>query len=169
MSKPRINNLFGALMLSVNDRVANALCGEMQETSEAFAAIITIGNSPGHTVDWLSRILSLTHSGTVRLLTRLETEQLVGRRASQYDARSVAIHLTASGEKRMQELLLARRRAIDHALDALSANEQQTLCTLIERMLGALTNNDIGDRMCRLCEERACPQAKCPITLACTN
>ena len=39
--------------------------------------------------------------------------------------------------------------------------------TFVARILGALTTDvDVADHMCRLCDERACPAATCPVEQA---
>ena len=43
------------------------------------AALVTIGNHPGESVEALRHALGLTHSGAVRLLNGLEAEGLVER------------------------------------------------------------------------------------------
>jgi hypothetical protein len=69
----------------------------------------------------------------------------------------------------MASILRARRKGIDQALNALSAQEQRQLCGLVERMLAGMSNDDIADTMCRLCEESVCPQDTCPVTQACAG
>jgi MarR family transcriptional repressor of emrRAB len=169
MSEPRTNNLLGALVVSLNDGIRAATRAELDMQGEADAAIVTIGNNPGQSIGWLSKALQLSHPGTVRLLDKIVDESLVERSRTAADGRTAALHLTAKGRQRMMSILRARRMGIDRALDALSTAEQRQLCGLIERMLARMSSNEMADSMCRLCEERACPQSTCPITQACAE
>lgn len=167
MGKSRTNNLLGALVISINDRIRAATQAEFTMQGEAAAALVTIGNNPGQSIGWLSKALQLSHPGTVRLLDKIAEESLVERSRTTIDGRTAALHLTPKGRQRMMSILRARREGIDKALDALTAAEQQQLCGLIERMLDKISDNEIADSMCRLCEESVCPQNTCPVTRAC--
>ena len=44
------------------------------------AALCVIGHEPGLSIDFLARVLGMSHPGTVRLVDRLETDGLIKRR-----------------------------------------------------------------------------------------
>jgi len=169
MSESRTNNLLGAMVTCVNDSISAATQAVLTMQGEAAAAIVTIGNNPGQSISWLSKALNLSHPGTVRLLDRIAEESLVERSRTAADGRTAALHLTPKGRQRMASILRARRKGIDRALGALSATEQRQLCVLIERMLTNMSNDEVADSMCRLCEESVCPQNTCPVTQACAT
>ena len=169
MSTARLNNLLGALVLSLHDDLRRDIEQRLGMQGAAGAAIVTIGNSPDRSVEWLSHALLLTHSGTVRLVDKLAADGLVERRDASHDARAVSLRLTASGERRMRAILEARRAVLERALDALGTADLKKLCDLVERMLGAITEVPRGDAMCRLCEESVCPQDRCPVTRQCAE
>lgn len=163
---PRTANLLGALVTSLHDAIEDSMQSDLEIAGASAAALITIGNCPGHSVNWLSHVLRLTHSGTVRLLDGLEGLGLTERRPTA-DARTLALHLTDKGRRRMNELLSRRRACLHAALSGLSGSQQAALCQLLEHMLDNLTVSDQGaDSMCRLCDEHVCPQDNCPITVA---
>jgi DNA-binding MarR family transcriptional regulator len=169
MGESRTNNLLGALVISINDSIRAATRSALTMQGETAAAIVTIGNNPGKSILWLSKVLHLSHPGTVRLLGKLVDDSLVERSRTAADGRTAALHLTPRGRQRMASILRARRKGIDQALNALSAQEQRQLCGLVERMLAGMSNDDIADTMCRLCEESVCPQDTCPVTQACAG
>lgn len=111
MDEPRTANPLGALALGVAD--------EMKRATPA--ALVTVLNYPGRGVGDYGRALGLTHSGTVRLLDRLEADGLVERRRGA-DGRSAAVFPTPAGRRRAEEVLAGRRRALEGALSALAAS-----------------------------------------------
>ncbi len=132
---------------------------------QAAAALVSIGHNFGESVDFLSGILQLSHSGCVRLVDKLAEQSLVERREGQ-DRRVVTLYLTAAGQARKREILRARREALNSVFDTLEERQQEQLTALMEVMLKAITSTKAeADIICRLCEEHACAQARCPVTL----
>lgn len=161
--------MIGALVLSMHDKITRNTRQELDMAGEAAAALVVVGNNVDLSVEALSKSLMLSHSGTVRLVDKLENQGLVERNRSSDDTRSVALSLTASGRRRKSAILKARTGAINMALDALTTSEQEALLRIAEKMLFAVTIKDLSESMCRLCEEQVCPQDRCPITLACLS
>lgn len=169
MANARLANLVGALALSLEDEIQRAVQRQLGLQGEAAAALVSIGNSPGRSIGWLSHALLLSHSGTVRLLDRLESRGWVVRARLAEDAREAALQLTSAGREKRAAILRARRECLDRALGALAVKEQQRLCALTQKMLAALAEDERGDAMCRLCDDSVCPQSQCPITRACAS
>jgi MarR family transcriptional regulator, negative regulator of the multidrug operon emrRAB len=166
MNKDRSVNLLGAFVDAMYRRVEVRINAELGMGGEGPAAIVIIGTNPGRTVDFLARALELSHSGTVRLVDRLAEGQLVQRRACA-DRRAVALVLTERGRRRMRAILRARRHCLDQVFDVLTAKDQLQLTRSLELMLTSITTSDpVAETICRLCDEAACPQPKCPVTLA---
>jgi DNA-binding MarR family transcriptional regulator len=76
------------------------------------AAVIVSGHAPAMSVD-LSRILRLSHAGTVRLVDRLVERNLVEKRPSALDRRMISLALTTDGWQQRYKLLALRRAALD--------------------------------------------------------
>jgi len=132
---------------------------------QAAAALVTIGHNFGESVEFLSGILQLSHSGCVRLVDKLAGEGLIERRAGK-DRRSVALYLTETGQQRKRDVLAARRDALNGVFETLDRGQQEQFTQLIEVMLKAITTSKAdADTICRLCEERVCAQERCPVTL----
>jgi MarR family transcriptional regulator, negative regulator of the multidrug operon emrRAB len=159
----RDGNLLDALALSSADLVTEAAEQGARHGAMAPAALATIGSSPGETIDLLSQVLKLTHSGTVRLIDRLEADGLVERKSGR-EGRTVALFLTRAGKKALAEVLERRRIAIEGVLGSLSASERTELTRLVEKLLTAMTTGrHSAEFICRLCELDSCPEHRCPV------
>jgi len=165
MQNARGRNLLGAFVVAVHDRMQQQAEAEISMSGQAAAALVTIGHNFGRSVDFLSGILQLSHSGCVRLVDKLVDQALVERRPGG-DRRSVALYLTEAGQQCKRDVLRARREALNTVFDTLDGKGQEQLVGLMETMLKAITScKDDADVICRLCEERSCAQARCPVTL----
>lgn len=157
----RTANLLGVVGLAIADRIEDAARDILSHAGETPAAVVVIGYGLGPSNDQLRRILGLSHPGTVRLVDRLVADGLVERRQGQ-DRRAIALHLTASGETLREELLKGRLAAIRPLLLPLTEAEQESLGSLLHKMLSSMPTTDL-DRcnLCRLCDDRVCTD--CPI------
>jgi len=166
MTDARAANLLGALVTGLQDDLAAAAEAAAAHGAAFPAALVTLQWQPGLTIEALRQVLGLSHSGTVRLLDRLEAEGAVERRPGE-DGRSVAVHLTPVGRRQVRAVLGARARRLGAALERLSAGERAQFTRLVEKLLGGLTAGRAhADRICRLCDEGACPDATCPVECA---
>ena len=162
----RTVNLLGALVVGLGDALR-----EVSEAAAGFggagpAALASAAQWPGETVGSLGQRVGLSQPAGVRLVDRLAREGLAERHPGS-EGRSVAVAVTAAGEERAARVLAARRRVLGEALAGLSAEEQERLTALLERMLGRITADvQHACLVCRLCEIPACPQERCPVTLA---
>lgn len=166
VQNPRISNLFGALVLGVQDQLLRRIEKESLIGNQAAAALVTIGANVGCSVDFLRVALRLSHSGCVRLIDKLTATGLADRRGGK-DKRAVALFLTDEGQRRMQRILRTRRNYLDELLKSLNSQEQKLLTPLLEILLKKLTTSEQdAESICRLCEETSCPQPLCPVTQA---
>lgn len=166
MSDPRSSNLLGALAVALGDEISAATEGIAGHAAASPAAIVTVGGEPGQTIETLRRALDLSHSGTVRLLDRLEEEGIVERRPGK-DGRSAAVFLTAGGKRVYQRILDARRQSMDTALGHLNAAERSHFMRSVEKVLFGITRSTAhSDHICRLCELDVCPEETCPVNCA---
>src|SRR4051794_29513412 len=163
----RLANLLAATARLVDDAVDARLAAELSLTASAPAALVTIAHYPGQSVDDLRRALQLTHSGAVRLVDRLEADELVRRRQH---GRSVSLELTPRGRRVHADLEQARLAAVEDALSALPPEARAQLEPVLEQLLAAhsASHQDLR-RICRLCAYDACEQrgcAVCPVAAA---
>ena len=170
----RLANLLGALSTGLTDGVHEAMSTAGQLDDAAAAALIALLDfSSRGSVQTLSRVIGLTHSGTVRLVDRLVDAGYVARRPGR-DARSRSPVLTRTGARVARRVRIARDGAIAGPLGTLSAIERATLTELCERLVGAITKQRLDQRaagftpaggaLCRMCDFAACGRDKgaCP-------
>lgn len=164
----RTDNLLGALALSVTDRMTAVATAAGQSLSAATALSAMAGFLDGTSIDRLSDVLGLSHSGTVRLVDRLVLDGLVERLAGA-DGRSRSVELTASGRELADQLTADRARVLYGLTSALDAQERGQLQRLAAKMLtGVVVTKDGGAWICRLCDVDACgrTQGHCPTAQA---
>jgi DNA-binding MarR family transcriptional regulator len=162
-SPSRTANLLGALGIVLADALADA-----GGDSEAAALVAIGGPSAGASIEALSAVVGLSHSGTVRLVDRLETDELVERRRGA-DQRSVALVLTPAGRRSARKVLRNREANLQFVLSLLTEDQQDGLTAVVERVLGELgAPPDAEQRICRLCDVDACGRSRgeCPVVPA---
>jgi DNA-binding MarR family transcriptional regulator len=163
MRTARLENLLGALAISVTDAVARGI-EESEGTygSDTFALVL-LQHAARLRSDVLSRQLRLAQSSTVRLIDRMEEQGLV-RRKTGADRRTVYISLTARGLRAAERVISARRDVLQDLVARLSASERAALQSIAVKLLADLTVDlASGEQNCRLCDEEACDLATCPV------
>lgn len=165
MSAERLPNLLGAAAVALADRVGEVSVEVAGIAGEAPAALVTVGTRPGRSIEHLRRSLGLSHSGTVRLVDRLEDRGWVRRRRS--GTRTVRLELTSRGKRVFLKLLDARRAVLESALEPLAPGDRTSLEGLLETLLAGLPESrDDARRICRLCEHALCRGRDCPVGAA---
>ncbi len=166
----RAANVLGALGLVLTDRVADAVvdaAAQGESGATALSALVHV-LPPDPSIDLLRQVLGLTHSGTVRLVDRLERAGQV-RRVAGRDGRSTALRLTAAGHRAASRVTSARAGELHTALAVLSTDEQEQLADLAGRVLAGLRRDGADSAVerwtCRLCDTTACGrlQGRCPV------
>lgn len=158
----RLINVFGALALGVGDRLRTAALGDMTYGGETAAALVSIGHSPGLSIDQLGRVLRLSHSGTVRLVDRLTNVGHATRSVATHDRRAVAVYLTESGREQRNELLERRRDALANVLATVATEDLAALERIVDAILPTLpTEATSALTVCRFCDEQRC--GACPM------
>jgi DNA-binding MarR family transcriptional regulator len=119
-------------------------------------------------VDWLFRRLGITQSGTVRLLDRLESSELITR-DRRPGRREVEVTVTAAGRRLLARGMAARARALEALVAPLSEAERDQLTGLIGKALAQRARSrDRADAACRLCDWSACAET-CPVDASVTH
>ena len=143
------------------DRIEATARDVLSHVGETPAALVVIGYGLGPSNEQLRRILGLSHPGAVRLVDRLVADGLVERRKGR-DNRAIALHLTETGHRLRQDVLKGRLAAIRPWLTSLTEAEQETLASLLHKMLASLPTTDLERcHLCRLCDNSVCRD--CPI------
>ncbi len=165
MKPEQLENLLGALAISVTDAVARGI-EESEGTygSDTFALVL-LQHAQRLRSDVLSRQLGLAQSSTVRLVDRMEREGLVQRETGA-DRRTVFVSLTARGLRAAGRVLGARRNVLKELVEKLSASERSALHAIAGKLLTSLTVDlASGEHNCRLCDEEACDLNRCPVEI----
>jgi DNA-binding MarR family transcriptional regulator len=160
----RLANLLGVAALTATDRLRSAVERELAHGGSAPAGLVHLQAYPGESVEALRHVLGVSQPAAVRVVNRLVAQGLVDRRAGP-DRRTLALHLTAVGERAASELLSRRTQSLRSLLDALEPDEQAALEPLLERLVAATARDrPQALRVCRLCDRRACKSAAgCPL------
>jgi DNA-binding MarR family transcriptional regulator len=160
-------NVIGAWILHMTDSVLSDVEQAGLAPREA-AALVLIGTHPGCGIEWLRARLSLTQSGTVRLVDRLVGDQWLVRGEGS-TRRSVQLYLTESGQRQVDRVLGGRDDALGRLLAPLTAEEHEVLAGLAARMLRQVDRDRCAaDRACRLCSWPSCGP-ECPVDQSVTD
>jgi DNA-binding MarR family transcriptional regulator len=164
-----VNNLVGAFGLTVADALTGAVVDVVGHSGALAAAVSYLLQEPDSGIEDLREPLRLSQPAAVRLVNQMVEDGLATRSSDSRDGRRVRIRLTNRGRSLAHSLLRARERAIDEVVESLSPDEQRTLASLLAKSLAATTQQAAdAERMCRLCDTRACPPERCPIGAAVT-
>jgi MarR family transcriptional regulator, negative regulator of the multidrug operon emrRAB len=157
-------NLLGALAVAVVDRLHEARVDDGGRGLTASAALNHLRLRPAQNIDFLARLLHISHPATVRLVNRLEAEGLVERRPDEDDARSRALVLTRAGQRAALAAARKRLEILDEILASLTATERRQLEPVLAKLLAGLTTDRWDARhICRLCDFPTCEMPVCPI------
>ena len=165
MSK-RLENLVGALAVALSDSITSAVETASGHAGAMGAALATLAQEPGLSIEQLRVPLARTQSATVRVVDQLVAEGYAERRPGR-DQRSIAVFLTTEGTEVAAQVLASRQDALTAALGELTPGERKTLTAALEKVLAAITTDRAhADHICRLCDLAACPEKVCPVELA---
>jgi MarR family transcriptional repressor of emrRAB len=170
----RLANLLGALCLAVTDHVGEETLAAAGLDGVAPAALVALLDfSPRGTIEALSQVVGLTHSGTVRLADRLVSAGYVERGPGR-DARSRMLTLTPAGGVVAQRVRAARAVALERTVEHLSERQRASLASLCEVLIADATRRRLeqraagarptGGALCRMCDFAACGRdvGSCP-------
>lgn len=156
-------NVLGTLAQTIADRVTLGVEAVAGRGAATPAALVTLLWYPDRPIAFLATRLRITHPGAVQLSERLERDGLV-ERIPGADGRTRLLALTPRGEEVALGVLAARRDVLTRAVSALDDDRVQALTDAAEAMLDALADDLLtSEFMCRLCDELACPDARCPV------
>ena len=158
-------NLLGALALVVADQTLDLVAAACDQAGAAPAALSALDQFLDRSsLDRVSQVLGLTHSGAVRLVDRLAGEDLVTRGPGT-DGRTRSVALTAAGRSAAARVTTARADYLHGLLATLTASERRALQALLGKLLAAVVDaKDGGAWICRLCDPQDCgrDQGRCP-------
>lgn len=160
----RTANLLGALMGALQDRIDEDLVQEQVECASDFAALNLIAQRPGLTGKDLVPLLGLSQSSVARLVDRLETRGLLARSRVEDDKRQFSLKVPGPASRRVAKIVGRRMGVLRDTLSHLPPQDRQAMASLLEAMLAGLTRSrEEAERICRYCDEQACPLEDCPV------
>ena len=159
-------NILGTLAQTIVDRQSIGMEAVAGFGGNAPAALVTLRFYPERPISFLAHRLRISHPGAVQLVDRLSAAGLV-ERIMAIDGRSRHVVLTEQGETIAAAVLAQRRRILERALFALDDEACRAMSSTLSTMLEALTDDLLtAEFMCRMCDELACPDARCPVERA---
>ena len=159
-------NVLGTLAQTIADRTSAGAQAAARHGAHAPAALVSLLWYPDRPVTFLAARLRISHPGAVQLSTRLADDGLV-RRFPGADGRTVLLSLTAGGERAARAVLVERSAVLDRAMDGLDDATVAIVTEGVCAMLAALTDDLLtSEFMCRMCDELACPDDRCPVERA---
>lgn len=166
MNRTRLANLVGALGSALADGQLREVTAASGLVASDVAALNAIGQAPGLSIEAVRTALAISHPGAVRSVDRIVAKGLAERGAG-VDGRTRGLRLTVKGIAVWADLHAARMAWLKRTLDRVEASQLAALEPVVEALLAALTTSyDESEHICRLCDERSCPQRRCPVTLA---
>jgi MarR family transcriptional regulator, negative regulator of the multidrug operon emrRAB len=159
-------NILGTLAQTIVDRQSIGMEAVAGFGGNAPAALVTLRFYPERPISFLAHKLRISHPGAVQLVDRLAAGGLA-ERAPAIDGRSRHVVLTEEGQRIADAVLAQRRRVLERALSALDDQACHALAATLSTMLEALTDDLLtSEFMCRMCDELACPDDRCPVERA---
>ena len=163
-----VGNIIGAFSRALSDKMDRAVREAAGLSNSACYAIVTVGSEPNSSIETLRRMLSLEHSSLVRLIDRMEKQDLLQRiRGTGNDLREVKVSLTDRGEAYFALIVEARRNVLAQALESLTREERKLISSIIFKLMPSVVEGGYDQHyVCRLCDLESCPQEYCPVNLA---
>jgi DNA-binding MarR family transcriptional regulator len=159
-------NILGTFALTAVDRIGIGTAKVARHGANAPAALVTLLWYPDRPIAFLADRLRITHPGAVQLVDRLEADGLVERIPGE-DGRTKLLDLTEHGVGVALQVLAERRGVLDRAVAALDDAQVLAVADAVTTMLEAITDDLLtSEYMCRLCDELACPDSRCPVERA---
>ena len=170
----RTTNLLAAAVLGLDDALREAVTEATGlDLAAATAMVAMLDFTPAGSVLMLSRVVGLTHSGTVRLVDRLVALGYADR-GDGPDARSRTVRLTRSGRVLARKARRAREAVLQEVLLDLKPQQRQAISDFSATLVGGIARRRRAERaegsvppggaLCRLCDFTACGRrdGRCP-------
>lgn len=132
-------NNCGMLIRQINNALEKRVNNQLKEkdlTLSQMSALIEILNAPAKKTTFkdLEKRLSLAQSTTAGLISRLEHKKLVSVSGDKDDKRIKYVEITSLGEKFCNEARHEMEHTERELLENLSAGEEKTLLSLLEKI-----------------------------------
>jgi DNA-binding MarR family transcriptional regulator len=123
-------------LVAITSRSLAAVNGDV--TLPQFRTLVVLAAAGPHTVSALADRLAVHASTMTRMCNRLVNRELVVRAPSAADRREVVIALTTMGTAVVEQVMTARRKALDEVVRRMGdAGERETVVTALRRFATA--------------------------------
>ena len=122
-------------------RVSSRHIDSLGLTPARFEVLSALGDTTGMTVKALSDQSLITKGNLLHVLRHLEEQGLVKRTKDGSDSRQTLVSLTPEGQALYEKTFMVHVCYMRGYFDQLSADEQQTLTTLLHRLKGILADD----------------------------
>ena len=110
-------------------------CRAYDLTPVQYAALVAIRTHPGIDATRLSAVIAFDRSTLGNVIERLETKQLIERKASREDKRVKLLYLTKAGAALLRDIMPSVDRAQARMLQPLKAADRRTLMALLTQLV----------------------------------
>ena len=142
----RTANLLAAAVLGLDDALREAVTEATGlDLAAATAMVAMLDFTPAGSVLMLSRVVGLTHSGTVRLVDRLVALGYADR-GDGPDARSRTVRLTRPGRVLARKARRARAAVLQEVLLDLKPQQRQAISDLSAILIGGIARRRRAER-----------------------
>lgn len=158
----RLENQLMAMALHLHDRMSLAARRELGHSVTDASALVLVWNNGPLPIQLFARTLAMSHPAAVQQIDRLCADGLL-ERAVGSDRRYRPVRLTGKGKTRVRAFLKARSAIAREVFAQFSIQDRAALERLTSRILSASAKDRLTvDRLCRCCDEQACPPQFCP-------
>ena len=110
-------------------------CRAYDLTPVQYAALVAIRTHPGIDATRLSAVIAFDRSTLGNVIERLETKQLIERKASREDKRVKLLYLTKAGAALLRDIMPSVDRAQARMLQPLKPDDRRTLMALLTQLV----------------------------------
>lgn len=166
----RLENLFGALVVTLADRVRERMASAAGCAHLSVAALQWVSRSHRLRPSDLGKALRISSPGASHVVSSLVGAGMLERTRYPPDQREWRLVLTDLGARRTLEAMRARAQLVREILGTLPFPWRLRLLRIVERLLGGMAESeDAVLHICRHCDWEACRHAvvaPCPVAVA---
>jgi len=166
----RLENLLGALVVTVSERVHERMQAAAGCSSTSIAALQWVGRGPGLRTCDVAEALALSTTGASQVVASLIAEGLIQRTRYQHDQRQWELRLTELGARRTLDAMRARADLIHEVVATLPFPWRLRLIRIVEKLLARMVDTPRTVlEVCRHCDWNACRHSiiePCPVAVA---
>ena len=132
-----VTSLLTASRALVGVSAASLTSVEQQVTLVQFRTLVVLSQQPHTTVGAVAARLGVNPSSAQRQIDRLVSQGLAVREENPTDRREVAVTLSTTGQRIVEDVTRARRKALTGIVRALPADQYQSLITALDAFAAA--------------------------------